>query len=139
MNLQYSCHLIAAFVVEKLMKGLKPRQLCSAKFTHVYIPLCFYCVNPLPFRPKHSTKVHVWAGISLRGPTEICIFEGIKNKELYFEILEYPCSLHSVCMSIHTIIGSCRTMFRNIHQSMLGITCMIMESIGGRHLPSHLT
>lgn len=39
-------------------------------------------------RPKHPTKVHVWAGISRRGRTGICIFEGIMNKELYAEILE---------------------------------------------------
>ena len=27
-------------------------------------------------RPKHPVKVHVWAGISWKGRTEICIFEG---------------------------------------------------------------
>lgn len=26
-------------------------------------------------RPKHPVKVHVWAGISWNGPTDICIFE----------------------------------------------------------------
>lgn len=39
-------------------------------------------------RPKHPLKLHVWAGISLKGPTNICIFEGIMNAELYVEILE---------------------------------------------------
>lgn len=39
-------------------------------------------------RPKHPTKVHVWAGISRRGRTGICIFEGIMKKELYVEILK---------------------------------------------------
>ena len=29
----------------------------------------------------------VWAGISMHGPTPICIFEGIMNKELYVEII----------------------------------------------------
>ena len=38
-------------------------------------------------RPKHPIKVHVWAGISLEGPTKICIFEGIMDAELYEEIL----------------------------------------------------
>lgn len=39
-------------------------------------------------RPKHPTKVHVWAGISLRGRTGICIFEGVMDRYLYVEILE---------------------------------------------------
>ncbi len=41
----------------------------------------------LQYRPKHPTKVHVWAGISRKGRTGICIFEGIMKKELYVEIL----------------------------------------------------
>ena len=43
---------------------------------------CFYL-----FRPKHPTKVHVWAGISEHGRTGICAFEGIL-KELFVEILD---------------------------------------------------
>lgn len=39
------------------------------------------------YRPKHPIKVHVWAGISLQGPTQICIFEGIMDANLYTEIL----------------------------------------------------
>ena len=37
------------------------------------------------YRPKHPTKVHVWAGISRRGSAGIYmyIFEGIMKKELY--------------------------------------------------------
>ena len=38
--------------------------------------------------PKHPTKVHVWAGISYRGSTRICIFDGIMNADLYVQILE---------------------------------------------------
>ena len=38
-------------------------------------------------RPKHPIKVHVWAGISRRGPTPVVIFEGIMNAELYVSIL----------------------------------------------------
>ena len=30
----------------------------------------------------------MWAGISLKGRTGICIFEGIMKKELYVDILE---------------------------------------------------
>ena len=45
--------------------------------------------NTLYFcRPKHPVKVHVWAGISLRGPTKICIFEGNMDAVLYVKILE---------------------------------------------------
>ena len=39
-------------------------------------------------RAKHPTKVHVWAGISEKGPTEICIFEGIMIAPLYTSILD---------------------------------------------------
>ena len=38
-------------------------------------------------RPKHPVKVHVWAGISWNGRTDICIFTGIMNAELYVRIL----------------------------------------------------
>ena len=38
-------------------------------------------------RPKHSIKVHVWAGISARGATKIYIFEGIMDAEFYTQIL----------------------------------------------------
>ena len=48
---------------------------------HAYV--CAYVI----FRPKHPLKVHVWAGISLRGATQICIFDGIMDALLYVEIL----------------------------------------------------
>ena len=38
-------------------------------------------------RPKHPIKVHVWAGISWRGRTEMVIFEGIMEASLYTDIL----------------------------------------------------
>lgn len=38
-------------------------------------------------RPKHPPKVHVWAGISTRGATNICIFTGIMDAEFYVRIL----------------------------------------------------
>ena len=44
---------------------------------------------PLPKpRAKHPTKVHVWAGISKKGATQVCIFEGIMTAPLYVDILE---------------------------------------------------
>ena len=39
-------------------------------------------------RPKHNVKVHVWAGISKKGATKACIFEGIMDAPLYYEILQ---------------------------------------------------
>lgn len=48
----------------------------------------YYLCYTFFFRPKHPTKVHVWAGISRRGRAGICIFEGIMKKELYVDILE---------------------------------------------------
>ena len=39
-------------------------------------------------RPKHPTKVHVWAGISRLGATQVCIFEGIMDASLDCEILK---------------------------------------------------
>ena len=43
--------------------------------------------RPKP-RPKHPLKVHVWAGISKQGATQVCIFEGIMAAPLYCEILQ---------------------------------------------------
>ena len=34
-------------------------------------------------RPKHPVKVHIWGGISKRGPTRLMIFEGIMDAEFY--------------------------------------------------------
>ncbi len=43
--------------------------------------------RPKP-RAKHPVKVHVWAGIGWHGATDICIFDGIMNAELYVQILQ---------------------------------------------------
>ena len=44
---------------------------------------------PAKMKPKvkHPYKVHVWAGISKRGPTEILVFTGIMKKEFYVEAI----------------------------------------------------
>ena len=39
-------------------------------------------------RPKHPVKVHVWAGISKRGRTGICIFNGVMERFLFCDIIE---------------------------------------------------
>ena len=46
------------------------------------------CIVLFFFRAKHPVKVHVWAGISMRGRTGICIFDGIMDADLYISILE---------------------------------------------------
>lgn len=38
-------------------------------------------------KPKHPLKVHVWAGISKRGKTKVCIFKGAIDADLYIDIL----------------------------------------------------
>ena len=43
--------------------------------------------RPKP-RPKHPVKVHVWGGISKKGATEVCIFEGTMDATLYCTILQ---------------------------------------------------
>ena len=39
-------------------------------------------------RPKHPAKVHVWAGISACGATQIVVFTGILNATRYTDILD---------------------------------------------------
>ena len=39
-------------------------------------------------RAKHPVKVHVWGGISKKGWTGICVFEGIMDRFLFTEILD---------------------------------------------------
>lgn len=34
-------------------------------------------------------KVHVWAGVSMKGATAICIFDGIMDADCYIEILRH--------------------------------------------------
>ena len=51
---------------------------------------CFRKRNQKPRlkpRPKHHIKVHVWAGISKRGATQVCIFEGKMDAPFYVQIL----------------------------------------------------
>ena len=47
--------------------------------------------QPLKVKPcsKHSIKVHVWAGINWRGRTEMVIFDGIMDANMYISILRH--------------------------------------------------
>ncbi|SMN12493.1 hypothetical protein SPBRAN_1148 [uncultured Candidatus Thioglobus sp.] len=49
----------------------------------------------LKSRPKHPTKVHVWAGISKKGATKVCIFEGIMDAPLYCEMEKNSVAIHT--------------------------------------------
>ena len=42
----------------------------------------------LKAKPKHALKVHVWAGISKMGATNICIFDQILDGPLYIKLLK---------------------------------------------------
>ena len=44
--------------------------------------------KPKP-QPKHPVKVHVWAGISLEGATDIAVFTGIMDAEFYVKLLDH--------------------------------------------------
>ena len=46
-----------------------------------------YQAPKLKSRPKHPVKVYVWAGISKRGATTVCVFEGIMDTDFYLDIL----------------------------------------------------
>ena len=73
-------------LLQKARRTRKKQAAVSAgNFTlsWISITLLYYC----SCRPKHPVKVHVWAGISVRGPTSITIFEGIMDAEMYIEIL----------------------------------------------------
>ena len=50
--------------------------------------VCIYNSIITHSRAKHPVKVHVWAGISVREGTGVCIFEGLMDSLLYLEILE---------------------------------------------------
>ena len=54
-------------------------------------------------RAKHPVKVRVWAGISVKGSTGICIFSGIMKALLYAQILE------------ETLLSFLRNVFPNGH------------------------
>jgi len=64
------------------------------------------CYKP---KLKHPIKVHVWAGISHRGRSKLCIFEGKMNAPLFVSILTHytrgfycaRCSSGEINMAVH--------------------------------------
>ena len=68
----------------------KPRYIMYMYMVYAYVHVCLYgnYYYVLLCRAKHPTKVHVWAGISVKGRTGICIFDGIMEAPLYIQILD---------------------------------------------------
>ena len=92
----------------------------SPKFCTTYCQCIF-----IPSRTKHPAKDHVWAGISQKGLTEICIFEGKTNAPLFTAIL------NKTLLPFLRDISSCRTMTRSILLFMPDISWRTKESTGG--------
>ena len=93
--------------------------------------------RPKP-RPKHPVKVHVWAGISRKGPTPICIFEGIMNAPVFIEILERTLvPLSSRNFQSQTLTVSCKITTPSTHHVQLSSFTRPRESTGGAHPPNH--
>ena len=69
-------------------------------YMYIHVHLCTMSIDFSVSRPKHPKKVHVWGGISMRGPTGICVFEGkmdaamIKNTLKPFIDDVYPDTTH---------------------------------------------
>ena len=63
-------------------------------------------------KPKHPLKVHVWGGISRRGATRFCIFDGIMDADLYAMFLRRR-SFHLLEINFPST-SSCRTVTRRI-------------------------
>ena len=101
----------------------------SNKSTLFCIPPVLYC------RPKHPTKVHVWAGISMKGRTGICTFDGIM-KELYMETWMRRYSRSYVISLVTATTVSCRTTTRSMLHISHELGCKRMRWTGGRHHPS---
>ena len=63
-------------------------------------------------KPKHPLNVHVWGGISRRGATRFCIFDGIMDADLYAMFLRRR-SFHLLEIKFPST-SSCRTVTRRI-------------------------
>ena len=84
--------------------------------------------------PKHALKVHVWAGISKRGATHICVFDQIMDGPLYVKILEDFLIPFLNEAFLTEIIDLCRIMIRNIQVVLQKTFLRRMISSGGRLL-----
>ena len=78
--------------------------------------------------PKHSLKVHVWAGISRKGTTKVCIFDDIIDAELYCRIL--VTTLLPFIIRSYQTTDLCGKMIPNIHQDERGPSSRRMIETG---------
>ena len=78
----------------------------------------FHCYKKGQYKPcpKHPVKVHVWAGISCREPTGVCIFDGIMDVPMYTNILNQYLVPYEMCIQLG--INSCKTMILNTLHAM---------------------
>ena len=56
------------------------------RVVHTSLPVAYRQTDAMPpnqCRPKHPLKVHLWGGISKRGPTQLFVFNGIMESEFY--------------------------------------------------------
>ena len=86
------------------------------------------------FRPKHPTKVHVWAGISWKGKTTIVIFDGKMNATGFIEVLTAGLAF----VKLIPTPSSCKIMTPNTHQGGRDFGLMRKILIGGKHQLSPL-
>ena len=84
-RLQWARQNIGASFEDVIWSDETSVQMESHRRFHCYKRGCKPRYKP---RPKHPVKVHVWAGISCRGPTGVCIFDGIMDASMYTRILE---------------------------------------------------
>ena len=67
---------------------------CSV-WTESHAKICFWLIGELPkHKPKvkHPYKIHVWAGITTRGATDILLFTGIMRRVLCGQNSAWPAS-----------------------------------------------
>ena len=117
----------------------------TCRYTRGHASTCTYAVcvrymcytntcHSIPCRPKHPVKVHMWAGISLRGRTGACVFDGIMDASMYVSILRETLVpfLREVYPEGHRF---CRTMIPSIRLDLLPSFFMTAVLTGGRYLP----
>ena len=85
-----------------------------------------------PSRAKHPAKVHVWAGISQKGPTEIYIIEGKSMHRSTHKSLKAHWCHFSRALSL-VVISSCKTTTRSILHVMHKATWRKWALTGGEH------
>ena len=77
--------------------------------------------------PKYPMEVHVWGGISKKGATAVCIFEGTMDAVLHCEILQRTL-LPFIAESIHlpVLIASSKTMIPSTSHGWLRSSTLVM-------------